>query len=117
VGCAEFVVPVDEWYPVIAAPTMRVPMPLPSDTVNPYLATLAALHRAASIPYLGSVAFPGMGTGIGGVTPTACARQMRMAYETFTEGLEFSSWIEAHAHHAQLIGVKPRKFLSDQMAL
>jgi len=70
---------------------MRVPEMLPRDTVNPYLATRAALwlltggsitEAGVQTPLsglVGSVAFPGMGTGIGGVSHARCAWQMRQA--------------------------------------
>jgi len=66
---------------LIAAPTMRQPMRLPSDTINPYLATRAALILAMHND-LDSIAFPGMGTGIGRVPPDECARQMHAAIES-----------------------------------
>jgi O-acetyl-ADP-ribose deacetylase (regulator of RNase III) len=78
---------------LIAAPTMRVPMVL-RDTVNPYLAARAVfrLIRHGIIPagdlagesianVISSVAFPGLGTGVGRVGPNTCARQVRAAIE------------------------------------
>lgn len=78
---------------LIAAPTMRVPMVL-RDTVNPYLAARAVfrLIRHGIIPagdlagesianVVSSVAFPGLGTGVGRVGPNTCARQVRAAIE------------------------------------
>jgi len=68
---------------LIAAPTMRVPMILGRETVTPYLATRATLllvehgmfpegqHAGQRISaHVESVAFPGMGTGVGKVPST-----------------------------------------------
>lgn len=62
---------------LVVAPTMRVPMILPADTVNPYLATKAAvgcaMRTAAPIETL---AITGMGTGVGRVPHAIAAWQM-----------------------------------------
>ena len=76
---------------LIAAPTMRVPMIL-QDSVNAYLAARAAFllvargrfadgpHQGRSISEkIGTVALPGMGTGVGRMGYDACARQVRAA--------------------------------------
>src|SRR5262245_43345879 len=82
VGAAESVETLNNRIPyVIAATTMRVPMIL-SDTVNPYLAARAvflliqrgivpsgALAGEAVSDAVSSVAFPGLGTGVGRVGP------------------------------------------------
>ncbi len=115
VGVAE-IVPTD--HPripfVISAPTMRVPMIL-SETVNVYLATravlLLVLHgqfpdgRAVS-DEVRTVAVPGMGTGVGRVSPSTCARQMRAAVDdVLLTTSEFpSSWHEAQTKHQLLYG-------------
>ncbi len=70
---------------LILAPTMRVPSRV-SGTLNAYLAMRAALsavldHNAASPRPIRSVAIPGLGTGVGGMTPDESARQMRAAYD------------------------------------
>ena len=89
VGLAEIIETGDASCPFcIAAPTMRVPMVL-RDTVNPYLAARAALRLVAhgtfsAGPFKGerisshvhAMAFPGLGTGVGGVGPNTCARQI-----------------------------------------
>src|SRR5262249_9150845 len=84
VGAAEIVETGSSTHPfLIAAPTMRVPMVLPTDTINPYLATRAALllirsgqHGNGGVADLvKKVAFPGMGTGVGRVPAKICARQ------------------------------------------
>lgn len=64
---------------LVAAPTMRVPMRLSPDTVNPYLAMRAILLAVAGhddgAP-IRTVAVPGLGTGTGRVPPAVAARQM-----------------------------------------
>lgn len=62
---------------LISAPTMRVPLTI-SHTINPYLATKAALIEAKRLR-LDSITFPGMGTGTGGVSPDSCAKQQAVA--------------------------------------
>ena len=88
VGAAEIVDTEDKGIPfLIAAPTMRVPMLL-SDTVNPYLAARAVLllvrhglfragvHAGQPVAdYVRTVAFPGLGCGVGGVSPEVCGRR------------------------------------------
>ncbi len=95
VGSAEVVPTDNSRIPyVIAAPTMRVPMIL-HDSVHPYLAARAVFllikyGMFASGPLKGepistgiqSVAFPGLGTGVGRVGPNTCARQVRAAIQT-----------------------------------
>ncbi len=117
VGLAELVETDDARIPfLIAAPTMRVPMIL-RDTVNPYLAARAVLRllRHGVVPsgnFAGSpvasvvetVAFPGLGTGVGQVGTHICARQVREAIEQVILGSgEFPrSWVEAQWHHQSL---------------
>src|SRR5579863_4674562 len=73
---------------MIVAPTMRVPMVL-GDSVNAYLAARAAFllvkhHRFQSGPDRGRpigekikrLAVPGLGTGVGRLGPSTCARQL-----------------------------------------
>ena len=101
---------------VIAAPTMRVPMVL-TDTVNPYLAARAVLllilhgvvpsgMRAgeAVSAAVQSVAFPGLGTGVGRVDPNTCAHQVRIAIEEVVlgRGRYPRTWIEAQERHQLL---------------
>ncbi|HWE44686.1 MAG TPA: macro domain-containing protein [Caulobacteraceae bacterium] len=62
---------------LISAPTMRTPMILGPDTDHPRRAITAALRVAEGM--IETIAFPGMGTGVGGVPPDVCARQMREA--------------------------------------
>lgn len=101
---------------LIAAPTMRVPMIL-ADTVNPYLAARAALllikhgrFRSGALEGerisdgVKSVAFPGLGTGVGRVEPEKCARQVRAAIkEVVFDDYEFpTSWADAQMRHQQM---------------
>jgi len=115
VGRAEIVETGDPVLPyLIAAPTMRVPMLL-RDTVNPYLAARAVLlfvnHGAFpdGMPVrekVRSVAFPGLGTGVGGVSADTCARQVRAAIDSVLLGIDSlpSAWWEAEKQHIDLIG-------------
>jgi len=107
---------------VIAAPTMRVPMIL-RDTVNPYLAARAALLLVkhglfAAGPLAGepivagvqSIAFPGLGTGVGRVEPDTCARQVRTAIEEVVLGKHSfpTHWSDAQARHQRLYSDRVR---------
>jgi len=128
IGAAEIVDTDNPRIPyVIAAPTMRVPMIL-SETVNPYLAARAALllikHGTFAIgPLKGepvsagvqSVAFPGLGTGVGRVEPNTCARQMRAAIdEVLLEKDAFpNSWADAQARHQRLYSEEVRDLQRD----
>jgi O-acetyl-ADP-ribose deacetylase (regulator of RNase III) len=94
------IVPTDAAAPawLISAPTMREPGELlPPDTVHPYLAARAVfkLWRYGRLEddrpvraVVSTIAMPGLGTGIGGVPPSVCARQVMAAWdEVFTDGL------------------------------
>lgn len=116
VGAAE-IVETDAPIPfLIAAPTMRVPMIL-RDSVNPYLAARAALslvkygifrsgfHKGTPVcEVVHSIAFPGLGTGVGQVGPDVCAHQMRTAIEdVLLDKRPFpANWAEAQSRHQQL---------------
>lgn len=118
VGAAEIVETDQADLPfLIAAPTMRVPTILPGDTVSPYLAARAALllikhgtfthgtYAGEKIAdYVDTIAFPGLGTGVGRVGPNACARQMRAAIDAALLGREVFpvSWVEAQQRHQGL---------------
>ncbi|CAM3678451.1 macro domain-containing protein [Kibdelosporangium persicum] len=86
--------PVPAW--LISSPTMREPgEQLPADTVHPYLAARGAfrLWRDGLLDegvlirdVIRTIAMPGLGTGIGGVAPETCARQVMAAWdEVFSE--------------------------------
>lgn len=105
---------------LIAAPTMRVPMRLPKDSVNSYLATRAALlavrrgrlpDGTAASSRVKVLAVPAMGTGVGGISPKLCARQMRAAYDAIvrSEAKLPTSWAEASHDHQLLYTSKPKR--------
>lgn len=81
--------PVPPW--LISAPTMREPGEvLPPDTVHPYLAARAVfrLWRDGRLEddrpvqaVVSTIALPGLGTGVGGVPPSVCARQVMAAWD------------------------------------
>ncbi|WP_020668910.1 macro domain-containing protein [Amycolatopsis nigrescens] len=87
------VVPTGEPSPawLISAPTMREPGELlPADTVHPYLAARAVflqwrdgrLEQGFDVRrVVDTIAMPGLGTGVGGVSPETCARQVAAAWE------------------------------------
>ena len=128
VGAAEVVDTDDSNIPfLIAAPTMRVPMIL-QDSVNPYLAVRATLllikhgrfpagHLAGEAISDGikSIAFPGLGTGVGGIDPNTCAIQVRAAIEHFLlENNDFPvSWAEAQIRHQKLYTDRVRDLQQD----
>ena len=124
VGQAD-VVPTDDpsipW--LVVAPTMRVPMIL-GDSVNPYLAARATLlllahGRFAHGPCTGepigdhirTVAFPGLGTGVGRVPWSVCARQVAAAIsDVLIAPPSFpDSWAEASERHQLLYTDRPRR--------
>ncbi|WP_326956350.1 macro domain-containing protein [Amycolatopsis sp. NBC_01286] len=86
------IVPTGEAGPawLISAPTMREPGEvLPADTVHPYLAARAVflkwrdgvLDDGPVREAVETIAMPGLGTGIGGVDPATCARQVAAAWD------------------------------------
>lgn len=114
VGCAEIVETDNIQHPfIISAPTMRVPQVL-TYTANPYLAARAVLLLIKNGEFvdgvyaglkisdiINTVAFPGLGTGVGRVGPNTCAHQMRMALDEFYIGShQFPlSWQDAVDKH------------------
>jgi O-acetyl-ADP-ribose deacetylase (regulator of RNase III) len=90
---------------LVVAPTMRVPMVL-KESVNPYLATRVALWVARQwrAGIITSLAFPGMGTGVGRVPFDICAKQMRAAYDDFKTPWFPTMIGEAQAKHSLLFG-------------
>jgi O-acetyl-ADP-ribose deacetylase (regulator of RNase III) len=93
---------------LIVAPTMRVPMKLPHDTVNPYLAMRAILIKLKSLVRISnrvkSVSISGLCTGIGQVPYDLCAKQMKQAYDDFWIGKNYfpETWSEAQDRHQLL---------------
>ncbi|WP_051386202.1 macro domain-containing protein [Actinokineospora inagensis] len=80
---------------LIAAPTTREPFEyLAAETVNPYLAARAVFRLWSAgllddgVPVRQSVhtiAMPGLGTGVSGVPPEVCARQIAAAWDAVFE--------------------------------
>lgn len=117
VGAAEIVETGDSAIPyLIAAPTMRVPMRL-NHSVNSYLAARAVLNLVKTgsfcdgpqagqpiAQHVKTIAFPGLGTGIGGILPTSCAIQMQAAIDdVLLEIVDFPATIaDAQLRHQQL---------------
>lgn len=76
---------------LISAPTMRSPGErLPDDTVHPYLAARAVFEFWAQgevepgVPVrdvVDVIAMPGLGTGVGAVSPSTCAHQVAAAWD------------------------------------
>jgi O-acetyl-ADP-ribose deacetylase (regulator of RNase III) len=81
---------------LISAPTMRQPGELlPVDTVHPYLAARGVfrlwqnglLDEGVLIrEVVRSIGLPGLGTGVGGVSPATCARQVIAAWDEVFAG-------------------------------
>jgi O-acetyl-ADP-ribose deacetylase (regulator of RNase III) len=124
VGAAEIIETQDPVIPfLIAAPTMRVPMVL-QESVNVYLAARAALllvlrgqfthgrHRGQPLSErVKTVAFPGLGTGVGRIGFEVCARQVRAAINDVVLGKYTmpQSWAEASERHQRLYTDRPRR--------
>jgi O-acetyl-ADP-ribose deacetylase (regulator of RNase III) len=73
-------------YPnLLVVPTMREPKKL-IGTDNVYLASKALFLAMRKNPELRTVVCPGLGTGTGGISPSECARIMRMAYNDWYLG-------------------------------
>lgn len=97
---------------------MRVPMKLPHDSVNVYLAMRAILlklkevnppsKRDSELEF--TVTISGLGTGIGQLPYNICARQMRLAYNDFWVGKNYfpETWNEAQDKH-QIISINEIK--------
>ena len=73
------------WPYLICAPTMRIPSNV-SGTLNAYLAFKAILSEVIlantkESKTISSLVCCGLATGIGGLSPDLCARQMKFAYE------------------------------------
>lgn len=105
VGQAAVVITDSEQFPyVISAPTMRVPMILGRETVNPYLAAKAALIKAVEHPDIHTLTFSGLGTSVGRVPFDVAAGQMYEAYCEVVLG-EFKfpdTWHSAQKKHQSM---------------
>jgi O-acetyl-ADP-ribose deacetylase (regulator of RNase III) len=128
VGAAEIVETGHAAIPyLIAAPTMRVPMVL-RESVNPYLAARAVLLacRHDTLPcgpragepaadVIRTVAFPGLGTGVGRIGPNTCAHQVRAAIDDVLLGKRVfpHTWVEAENVHLGLFTQRFRNLQND----
>jgi len=124
VGAADIVETGDARIPhMIVAPTMRVPMVL-TDSVNAYLAAKAVLQlvrtgtfrsgpsRGRSIAEtVHRIALPGLGTGVGRLGPSVCARQVRAAIDDvlLSRYTPPRTWAEASERHQLLYTDRPRR--------
>lgn len=124
VGNADVVETENEAIPfLIVAPTMRVPMIL-HETVNPYLAARAVFNlikyqtfvagKSKGEPiaeHIKTVAFPGLGTGVGRVGFNTCAHQVRAAIDdVLLEKYSMpQSWAEASERHQLLYANKLKR--------
>src|SRR5262245_4905456 len=75
---------------VVAAPTMRIPGSV-QGSLNAYLSMRAALvavlrYNERSAQPIGSLAVPGLGTGVGSLDHDEAAKQMRAAYDNVIGG-------------------------------
>lgn len=93
------------WPWLIAAPTMRIPENI-AHTLNPYHAFRAVLLEVARMQAKGvameTLVCPGLGTGIGMVSPRRCAALMRAAYVNMQRPSRIPSYREIHDVHARL---------------
>ena len=98
---------------LIAAPTMRVPELLKKDSINPYLAARAVLLLIKYGTFedgtpiskrVRTVAFPGLGTGVGQMNPDLCAKQVLAAIKrvVLNENHFPTSWKESVEQHKKL---------------
>lgn len=125
IGSAEIVETDNTKIPyLISAPTMRVPQIL-KDSVNPYLAARAVfllikygsfdrgiLKGEKIADAVQTVAFPGLGTGVGKIDFNTCAKQVRRAIEDILlENYLFPrSWLEAQRNHQSLYLDNPQNY-------
>ncbi|HEX3313900.1 MAG TPA: macro domain-containing protein [Gemmataceae bacterium] len=88
---------------IVHAPTMRVPGSIDGND-KVYAATWASFlaiaeHNRARASSIGTVAFPAMGTGFGGMSFDEAARQMAAAYRHFLDPphrLDWDTVVERH---------------------
>ena len=122
VGAADIVATGAASHPwLVVAPTMRVPMAL-RDSVNPYLAARAVFlfirhctfdsgpHAGQPIRnHVTSIAFPGLGTGVGAIGPNTCAHQMRAAIDDvlLEKNTRPATWAHASERHQLLYTDRP----------
>ena len=89
---------------VISAPTMRVPMILGRETVNPYLACKAALITGLQTCDVETITISGLGTSVGRVPFSVAAYQMFLAYKeiVLSDYVEPKTWASAQTQHQQM---------------
>jgi O-acetyl-ADP-ribose deacetylase (regulator of RNase III) len=109
VGSAEIVATNHpRWRYMIAAPTMRVPEPIPL-TMNAYLAFRAVFvavenyNKSFGRREIDSLVCCGLGTGIGKVSANKCAMQMRAAYQVMRRPPRTQSFDRIHQFHQALL--------------
>jgi O-acetyl-ADP-ribose deacetylase (regulator of RNase III) len=109
IGSAEIVETGDpRWKYMVAAPTMRVPESV-AFTINAYLAFRAVLvavenfNRRLGSRVIGSLVCCGLGTGVGGMSASKCARQMRLAYQNVVEPSMIRRFESIHEFHKALV--------------
>lgn len=94
-------------HPFLAhTPTMRVPMVV-TGTDNVYSAMRAMLlaaykHNATQERQITKIACPGLGTGVGMMSPETAARQMAIAYKHFLEPPTHAEWRDAIDRHLRV---------------
>ena len=109
IGCAEIVETNDRrWRYMVAAPTMRIPEPIPF-TINAYLSFRAVLlavenfNKGLGKREIDSLVCCGLGTGIGTISASKCAMQMRAAYQVMKTPSRIPSYQGIHAFHKALL--------------
>ena len=96
-----------QWPNLSAIPTMRVPAII-QGTLNVYYAFRALLLcsiSSESAKY-SSVVCPGLGTGVGGVSPENCAGQMAFAYKQLLSDGYVPTAREVLKNHSELESYK-----------
>jgi len=103
IGCAEIVATDHAQWPwLVAAPTMRIPESV-GNTLNAYLAFRAVLVACAKHETpIDSIVCCGLATGIGGMEPMRCAKQMKIALKIARDPARIPSFETIHAVHAAL---------------
>ncbi len=88
----------------ISAPTMRVPLDI-SGTLNVYLAAKAIFNLLKNESRINSVTISGLGTGVGRLPHSICAKQMKRAYDEVWLGyyLPPMNWYETVKRHEIII--------------
>jgi O-acetyl-ADP-ribose deacetylase (regulator of RNase III) len=94
-------------YPFLAhTPTMRVPMHIVGTDI-PYIAMWAMLlavrqYNQTAVKSIVKIACPGLGTGIGRISPIESARQMALAYDHFLYPPKFLNCFVAATRQLQI---------------